>query len=81
MPPFFNIDDFVIRRDQRTQVPPTVFRILLENDYFISAHRNNNHFMSIVIFWSGRIMKLLDLFNCYHFLDNQLSLQKGSTFN
>ena len=31
MPPFFNIDDFVIRKDQRTQVRPTFFRILSEN--------------------------------------------------
>ena len=30
MPPFFNIEDFVIRKDQRPEVLLSLFRILLE---------------------------------------------------
>ena len=44
MPPFFNIDDLAIRKDQRTQVRPTFFRILSENSYFILA----THILEII---------------------------------
>ena len=76
MPPFFNIDDFVIRKDQRTEVRPTFFRILLENSYFISGQRNNS-LMCINCFLTIMIMRGFDLlsFLSIPVLDNKLNPQ------